>query len=247
MRAADPIVPPPEAVADSARGTPPNTRDPFLRIAGVAGLSVPALAIVINVVLLAPPPEPPSGLDAPIAEVAAYVAERGDRLALGHALRYAAQVLNLVFAAGLYRLVQGSHDGAHRGWAIVGLLGAVWIPSVGIVAQSFEGVAVWQAGSLAEQPQLALALWGSSTFLWNSILVPFSALMLGFSLAGGASARFPRWLVVLGLAAAASAFAGACITAATAAEGWSVPVDVFLILVLPWTVSASIVMIRGAA
>jgi hypothetical protein len=248
MRAADPVVQSPEAVADdvsAARRATPSTRDPFLRIAGVAGLLMAVLGIVINVVLLAPPPDPPNGLDAPIDEVAAYVVEKGDMLTLGHGLRYFAQVLLLLVGAGLHRLVRGAHDGTHRGWAMVGLLATVWIPAVGIVAQSLEGVAVWQAGSLAEQPQLALTLWGSSTFLWNSSIVPFCALMLGFSVAGHVSGAFPRWLVVLGLTATASGFAGGFVTAATAAQGWNVPVAVFFTLLLPWIVGASILMIRG--
>jgi hypothetical protein len=128
---------------------------------------------------------------------------------------------------------------------MVGLLATVWIPAVGIVAQSLEGVAVWQAGSLAEQPQLALALWGSSTFLWNSTLVPFCALMLGFSLAGHVSGALPRWLVVLGLAATASGFTGGFVAAVTAAEGGNVPVAVFFALLLPWIAGTSILMIRN--
>lgn len=220
-------------------------QDDFLRLAGAAGLSVPVLAIVINVVLLAPPPEPPGGLNAPISEVAAYVVEKGDMLALGHGLRYAAQVLLLIFGAGLFRLVQGSRDGAHRGWAMVGLLATVWIPAVGIVAQSVEGVAVWQADTLAEQPQLAVALWGISVFLWNSTLVPFATLLLGFSLAGRAAGVFPSWLVALGLAAAASGLAGAFAAAATAGEGWDVPVGIFFVLLLPWVIITSIQMMRN--
>lgn len=186
----------------------PTVRDPFIRLAGVAGLLTQVLGIVINVLLLAPPPDPPGGLDTPIREVAAYVIEKGDRLALGHGLRYVAQILLLVFGAGLYCLVNSQRDGRHEGWAIVGLLATVWIPAVGIAAQSAEGVAVWQADTLAQQPQLALALWGISNVLWNATLVPFCALMLGFSLAGRASGVFPLWLVGLGLAA----------------TGWALPV-----------------------
>jgi hypothetical protein len=104
--------------------------------------------------------------------------------------------------------VISQRDGREEGWAIVGLLATVWIPAVGIAAQSAEGVAVWQADTLAQQPQLALALWGISNVLWNATLVPFCALMLGFSLAGRASGVFPLWLVGLGLAA----------------TGWALPV-----------------------
>jgi hypothetical protein len=219
-------------------------RDAFVRVAGVAGLLTQALAIVINVVLLAPPPDPPGGLDTPVEEVAAYVVAKGDSLALGHGVRYVAQILLLIFGVGLYRVVKGPQDGQHQGWAMVGLLATVWIPAVGAAAQSVEGVAVWQAQALGEQPQLALALWGISSFLWNSTLVPFCALMLGFSLAGRASRAFPPWLVVFGLAAAALGLAGACWTAATAQEGWEVPVDVFFTLVSPWVIITSVRMIR---
>jgi hypothetical protein len=145
---------------------------------------------------------------------------------------------------GLYRFVLGPRDGVHRAWAMLGLLATFWIPAVAVVAQSLEGVAVWQAQALAEQPQLTVALWGVSTFLWNSMLLPFSVLLLGFSLAGRGSGAFPLWLVVLGLAASASGLVGAFVTASTAGEGWAVPFLVFATLVQPWMIITSIRMIR---
>ena len=241
---------PPAAVASitsSDGAASPESSDAFVRYAGIAGLLVPILAIAINVVLLAPPPDPPSGLNAPIAEVAAYVAAKGDMIALGHGLRYVAQILGLIFAVGLYRLVQGPRDGAHRAWAMVGLLAAFWVPALAVVAQSVEGVAVWQAQALAGQPQLALALLGISTFVWNSILVPFSVLLLGFSLAGRGSGTFPHWLVVLGLLAAASGLLGGFVTASTAGEGWAVPFIAFAVLVQPWMIVTGVMMFRNQA
>jgi hypothetical protein len=89
-----------------------------------------------------------------------------------------------------------------------------------------------------------VALWGVSTFLWNSILVPFSVLLLGFSLAGRGSGVFPAWLVALGLAAAAAGMLGAFVTAATAGDGWAVPFAVFAVLVQPWMIVTSVRMIR---
>jgi hypothetical protein len=217
----------------------------FLRAAGAAGLLTTVLGVVINVILLAPPPEPPT-LGTPIADVASYVVEKGDMLTLGHGLRYLAQVSLLIFGAGVHRLVKGPSDGPHQGWAMVGLLGTVWVPAVGIIAQSLEGVAVWRAEGLAEQPQLALALWGISTFLWNSTLVPFSALILGFTLAGRTSGAFPVWLVALGLAAATAGLAAAFVTAFTVGDSGDVPVGVFFALVSPWVliVSARMILAR---
>jgi hypothetical protein len=92
-------------------------------------------------------------------------------------------------------------------------------------------------------PQFALALWGVSTFLWNSTLVPFSALILGFSLAGRTSGAFPVWFVTLGLAAAAAGLAGAFVTAFTAGDSGDVPVGVFFVLVSPWSLIVSARMI----
>jgi hypothetical protein len=231
-------------LVENAAGSP-KPFDAFIPFAGLAGLLVPVFAIVINIVLLAPPPDPPSDLDTPIADVAAYVVEKGDMLALGHGLRYVAQVFGLIFAVGIYRLVRGPRDGAHRAWATVGLLAAFWIPAVAVVAQSLEGVAVWQAQSLAEQPQLAVALFGVSTLLWNSLLLPFSVLLLGFSLAGRGSGAFPVWLVVLGLAAAGCGLLGAFVTASTAGEGWVAPFLMFAVLVQPWMIITSVLMIRN--
>jgi hypothetical protein len=220
-------------------------RDPFGRVAGLAGLAVFVLALIINVVLLWPPPDPPV-LDTPIADVAVYVAVKSDHLALGHGLRYLAQASLLIFGVGLYRHVIGPSDGADRAWAMVGVLATVWIPAIGIIAQSLEGVAVWQAAALADQRQFALVLWGLSVFLWNATLVPFSAMILGFSLAGRASGALPRWLVVLGIAAAASGFAAAFTAAARAGAGSDIPAGVFFLLVSPWQLIMSVRLLGGS-
>ena len=120
----------------------------------------------------------------------------------------------------------------------------IWIPTIGIVAQTLEGVAVWQSEALADQPQFALALWGISNSLWSATLVPFSTLIFAFSLAGRAIGAFPRGLVVLGLAASGSGFVGAFLSAAMAGEGWAVPQYIFFVLVLPWVVITSARMVR---
>lgn len=221
----------------------PSGRDSFLLIAGIAGLLTQVAGIVVNVVLLAPPPDPP-GLDSPIGELAAYGAAKSSELALGHGIRFFAQILLLIFGIGLYRLVRGREDGPHRGWATLGLMATLWVPAIGLVANSIEGVLVWQAGGLTEQPQLALALWGISNFLWNATAVPFSVMVLGFSLAGRGSGAFPGWLVLLGLAAAGGGLGGAFLTALREPHGADVPVEAFLLLLLPWVIITSIRMIR---
>jgi hypothetical protein len=81
-------------------------------------------------------------------------------------------------------------------------------------------------------------------FLWNSTLVPFSALLLGFSVAGRASGVLPTWLVIMGLAGSASGLVGALALAATAGEGWDVPVGIFFIVLAPWVIITSVRMIR---
>jgi hypothetical protein len=218
----------------------------FVRWGGVAGLLATALGLVVNVVLLAPPPPAPD-LATPIPEVAEYIEQQAGNISAGHALRYPAQILLLFFGVAAYCFVRGPDGARQRPWALLGLLAAMWVPSVGIVANSVEVVAVWQAATIAEQPQLLTALWGISGALWNSLLAPFATLIIAFSLAGRMTGVLPKWLVAIGLVIFVSGAIGVIGHTSVMTGGWiQVPAVTAFLLIPVWIAITSILMLRNS-
>lgn len=163
----------------------------FIQVAGAAGLIIVGIGFLLNVALegagLAP--------DAALADVIAYTADRTGRLRLSNGLRTCVVALLPVFATGVYLWI-GAPGG---GWRIVGLLGLATVPPLGIVANSGATIALWRLPLLAEQTELATTLWSTTVVLFNTLLVLYGVGVGGFSLAGRAAARMPRWLWMLGV------------------------------------------------
>lgn len=225
-----------------ATKVPGGTHDSFVRLGGIAGLIVTLIGLIVNLVLVG---ADAPGFDAPLDEVASYVALEADRIAAGSALRYAAQFLLIVLAVGLYRFVRGSEDGPHGSWAILGLLGAVWIAATGAVANAGEVVGVWQAETIADQSQFVAAVWGMSIAMFVTLLIPWATFILGFSVAGRASGVLPAWMMWLGLLIAASGLIGAMGIRSAMVGGFAEPVAITSYsLIGLWVLLISILMIR---
>jgi hypothetical protein len=221
---------------------PASTHDSFIRLGGIAGLIVTLIGAIVNLVLVG---ADAPGFDAPLDEVAGYVAIAADRIAVGTALRYAAQFLLLILAVGLFRFVKGSEDGPHGSWAIMGLLGAVWIAATGAVANATEVVVVWQSETLVNQSQFAAAVWGMNIATFVALLIPWGTFVLGFSVAGRVSGVLPAWMMWLGLVIAASGLIGAMGTRSVMVGGFVEPVAVAsYALAGLWVLLSSILMIR---
>lgn len=220
---------------------PVGTHDGFIRLGGIAGLIITVIAAIVNMVLVG---ADAPGFDSPIEEVASYVALEADRIAAGSALRYAAQFLLILLAVGLFRFVWGPEDGSHRSWAIVGLLGAVWIAATGAVANAAELAGVWQADALAAPSQLT-AVWGMNIATFIALLVPWATFILGFSVAGRASGVLPRWMLGLGLVVAMTGLVGAMGTLSVLVGGFAEPVAITSYsLAGLWVLLCSILMVR---
>ncbi len=125
------------------------------------------LAIVINFILISPPPPYNSSLNVIIS----YLEQEAEMIVLSTGLRHVIWPLGLIFAVGLYQFVRGEEDGNHRSWAKVGLLGVVWMCSVGAVANSAEIIAVWRIETLETQPQFLQAF---------GVLASYSLLLLWY-------------------------------------------------------------------
>ena len=216
-------------------------RTSFVRLGGVAGLLTALTALTLNFLLVAPAPE----FNAPVGEIASYVAEHADGLALSNRLRYVVYLFLVFFGVGLYRLVVGLGQGDDGAWATIGLLGTIWIAAAGTVANSVEAAGIWQAHSAAEQPQLLIAIWGISGALFIAVQLGWGSLMLGFSVAGRLTGMMPLWLVGLGIVSAATCFVGAIGVLSVMRGGWvELPAFASFALFSVWVAATSILMLR---
>jgi hypothetical protein len=162
-------------------------------------------------------------------------------LRIGNGLRSAVTALLPVFAVGVYVWI-GPAGGP---WRLVGLLGLSTVPVLGLAANSAGSIAFWRIESLSEQPELATMLWSITVVYFFALYVPYSVGVVGFSLAGRASARMPKWLWILGLAfgsiGLASVLAINLVVADDRIAGAALSA---YLLFLVWLVGVSVVMLR---
>ena len=85
----------------------------FFRLGGIAGLLAAILAILINFILISPPPPYNSSLKV----ITNYLEQEAEMIMLSASLRYLVWPLGLIFAVGLYQFVRSEEDGNHRLWA----------------------------------------------------------------------------------------------------------------------------------
>jgi hypothetical protein len=212
-----------------------------IRLGGIAGLFVVGSALVLNVVAIAPAP----AFDAPPGEISTYVSEQAGNLAVSDTLRYVVAILVPLFAVGLHRFVSGAVDGAHRAWALLGVVGAIWISAVGTVANSVEVAGVWQIEALLDDPQLLRSIWSFGGTLFIAASLAWGTLVLGFSVAAYLTGVVPRWLTVLGAATVATCYTGGIGVVSVLNGGWAQgPWLASILLFSLWVVSTSVVMIR---
>lgn len=199
------------------------------------------LAIVINFILISPPPPYNSSLKV----ITNYLQQEAEMIVLSTGLRYIAWPLGLIFAVGLYQFVRGEVDGNHRLWAKVGLLGVVWMCSVGAVANSAEIIAAWRIETLTAQPQLLTGLWSISIVLFTSAMVPWATAILSFSIAGRLSGVVPLWIAGLGLVMAILGIMTGVGIVSVITGGWAeIPAFLAFIFVNLWVIAISVLMLR---
>ena len=146
---------------------------------------------------------------------------------------------------GVYQFVQGEEDGNHRSWAKVGLLGFVWMCSMGAVANSAEIIAAWRIETLEAQPQLLTGLWSISIVLFTSAMVPWATVILSFSIAGRLSGVVPVWIAGLGLVMAILGLMTGVGIVSAVTGGWAeIPSFLAFVLVNIWVLAVSVLMIR---
>jgi len=224
---------------DIQQQTESDSQVAFVRTAGFLGLVVAVTGILINVVFESAGPAP----NAPIEEVVAFISERTLSLQIGNGLRMAVAGLLPVFAVGVYIWLGPLGDG----WRMVGMLGLAMVPVAGIIANSAGTVALWRLPSLADQPELATMLWSNTVVLFYLLQVPYAVGVAGFSLAGRAAARMPRWLWTLGLLFGATGFSTTAGINVVVTRDWigGLALSGYLLL-LVWLAAVSIRLIRSS-
>jgi len=215
----------------------------FVRLGGIAGLLATTLAIVINFILLSPPPPYNSSLDV----ITTFLEQEVEMIVLSTGLRYIVWPLGLIFAVGLYQFIRGDEDGNHRSWAKIGILGIVWMCSMGAVANSAEIIAAWRIETLGTQPQLLTGLWSISIVLFTSAMVPWATAILSFSIAGRLSGVLPVWIAGLGLVMAILGLLTGIGIVSAVTGGWAeIPSFSAFVLVNIWVLAVSVLMLRNS-
>lgn len=225
----------------AATGTSSRRSDGFVRLGGFAGVLLVLTALTLNFVLVTPSP----AFDAPVDEIAEYVTLNAPVLAKSNTLRYAVYLLLPFFGVALARFVAGPADGQHRGWALVGLIGVIWVPAVGTIANSVEAAGIWQSETAARQPQLLMTIWSVGGALFIAAQLAWGTLIMGFSVAGSLTGVIPRWLARLGFVAVACCLVGALGIQSVMNGGWAqVPWFASIPLFAVWVAIVSVLMIR---
>jgi hypothetical protein len=217
------------------------TESLFVRVGGLLGFLIVALAFVVNFVLIRPPAEGAAALVQPKA----YISDQAGRMAIANGLR------NLIFfcvpfwAAALFTFTRRSATLASNPWGMVGLLGAVAVMAMGTIANGIQTVIFLNYGGVSEQRDVFLALWAVTHVLFSAAPVGTAAMVTGFSLAGWRSGALPTWLVALGFIFAAATIISCVGIVSAMTGGWAAKVmSMFIPLSLVWLLSTSVLMVR---
>ena len=169
----------------------------------------------------------------PVAE--AGVADRRvlDRLLAEQAM-IAGDQLRLLVVPGQALLDPPARERAHL------------LPPLGIVANSGVTIALWRLPQLSEQMELATMLWSTTVVLFNTLLVLYGVGVGGFSLAGRASGRMPRWVWILGVTFGAIGIATGAGVGAVVTRAWAAGLVYFAFaLLLVWVAATSVLLLRA--
>lgn len=202
------------------------------RIAGLCGVGFASLIVIQNVLRGAT--APPN--DAPAAAILSHVSSPTHGVLLS--LFPVGGVLLLVFVAGLYRRLR--EDVQVEGlWAVVGLVGGIFIAAMFAVSNGFLAVLSASADSLAASPVMVETLWQLHTAMFA-----FNMLGIGLALFGFARATAATGLVSGRLAVLAQFGAGLLIVASGTASQQVQGSPLFFIALpgfLTWVVFVAVV------
>ncbi|MGH2748309.1 MAG: DUF4386 family protein [Actinomycetota bacterium] len=174
----------------------------FRRVAGIAGILM-FLGFLATFFVAGDFPD----LEEPGSEWVSFVSDEEG------SLRYNATVTNftfvffIVFASGLFVLLRNTERGSGDAWAIVGLLGAIFIVAMIGSAFSAQSGLLQHVDSLADEPEAvkALARYDSGAFLTS--FLGFTTFLGGMGLAGLRTKVLPKWIAIFALVGAVGSLA----------------------------------------
>jgi hypothetical protein len=158
------------------------------RIAGIGALAFASLVVVTNILQGAMP-----ALDADADEVVRYLTDhRNENLFATAAFAVAAPFL-LAFASAFYGRLKTLGRAEDLVWARLGMIGALLIVPTFAAVVVNRLVLLVGTDEIIGSPELVTLVWRleMAAFLVN--LLPMSAAILGFGVAGARAGLLPRW------------------------------------------------------
>ncbi|MCD0445465.1 DUF4386 family protein [Glycomyces sp. A-F 0318] len=177
----------------------------FPRLGGIAGIGFAALILLLNVLVLVPAgmPSPGSGLD----EAVAFFGSEPAAMDLGTMFLPAVWALATVFGAGAVAAARRSEAERGEAWALVGFAGILF-QNLNITTVSAVRLALAHTGA----DEGAAALWALHESLFGLNGTFLALALVGLSMSGRRAGIIPKWLALMGFAAAALQFASAVLT-----------------------------------
>jgi hypothetical protein len=217
----------------------------FIRLGGSAILAGFLIHIVANGVLKKFPPDDPT-----LDELKAYLSEEASTWALVHGLRYVAFVCIALFAAALFMRTCRAWGTRSTGWGVVGLLGAAFHVTSGVITNGIEILAFMDFHRLSDDPKLFWLVFYLTRVLFTGEIVAWGLLIGGFSAAGWQSSTLPRWLTILGILSAIGTLACGVFIVSILRDGSAAGflVEIASIGCLAWFLITGVLMVvQGAA
>ena len=219
-----------------------DSKKRFIQLAGVSGLVVICIGILINFVFISSPPT----FGAPLSEIWSFYEEQETIMRVGNSLRYLAQFIMILFAVGIYLWIKEYNDHTTNPWAMVGILGNVAVLPVGIVSNGIETITLWRIDTLLDNQEFFKMLWDFNSVVFSiGVLIPWGISIVGYSIGGRISGAIPMWLTIIGLIFGAAALISALLVFKVLHYGWVMSlVYAAFMLLLFWQLCVFILMVR---
>ena len=209
----------------------------FRRLTAWSGF---AFVVLILVATFAAGTTPP-GLDDSSAKVANYFSDKHGQLIFGNIANIIATIVAVIFLVGVYLLLRGNDEAGREPWALVGLIGAIFLGAVVTVGQGLTSLAILRSGAAGEAKFLSdLSI---EIFTLTGVLIAVN--LLGFSMAITRTRALPSWTASLGFLTAAVGLI-ASFSAGTSSSVLNFLGFAAFLLFLLWILLVSVVLLRPA-
>ena len=208
-------------------------------LGGIAVMVAIAIHIIVNEFIKTMPP-----FDLTADELNIYLDQETSNWAIVHGLRYIAFSCATLFSAGLFIKIYRNSKTSSYGWEILALLGTAIAVTSGMMTNGIETLSYLNIDLLKRNQDLFWLLRSITGTLFTAEFVPWSLVILGFSVAGFQSSALPKWLVIPGFLIAASGILVGLFISNILTGGWaSIFLTITSIGIMAWNLCAGILMI----